>query len=131
MQRGAKKLTETIKNIFKCPFIDNLGDFSWAQRAVDAEEACDVTSNVRSSLGSSRYRVGPPIFPSGSDVLAGSKDINAGAKVGVLGHCIIESGISYSDHFRKAAGGVFFRVLGMVSGSCDDGNTGPEKLKTE
>ena len=44
-----KKLTDVAENAFERLFIDDRSDLVWGQGAVDAEEVCGETSNVRSS----------------------------------------------------------------------------------
>jgi len=131
MQYGGDKLTDTTENILKRSFVNNLGDLSWGQRAVDTEEVCDETSNVRSSHGCSRNGFGPPIIPSGSDVQAGSEDIDGGTIIGELGPCILDSRSGDGNRFPNTSGGGIFCVPIIVSSGYNDGNTAVGKLKTE
>ena len=58
-QHGTEKLTHTAENTIECFRIDYCGDFGRGQSAVEAEEVCGETGNVRSSHGSSVY--GAPV----------------------------------------------------------------------
>jgi hypothetical protein len=86
---------------------------------------------VRSRHGSSRNSVGPPIVPSGDDVLPRGENINRGTEVGEGGHRVLEIRGADSDGFLGTGGGGIARVLGVVSGSHDNGDTGIKKLKVK
>ena len=130
-QRGAKELTDTGESFSKCLVIDHLGDFGWGQGTVDAEEVCGESSNVRSSRGCSAGDFSLPIIPGGSDVQAGSPDLDRGTIIGEVGLCVIESRSGDSDRFLSAGRRVFFRVLVLASSGYDDGYTAFVKLKME
>jgi len=61
-------------------------------------------------------------------VLTGSPDINGGTMIGELGLCIIESRSGDGDRLLTAGGRVVARILVIVSGGYNDGDTGVVKL---
>jgi len=126
---GRKKLTDVTENTIECAVLNSLGDLRWGQSAVDAEEVCGVTSNVRSGHGSSRDGIGPPIIPSGSDVQAGGPDFDGGTIIREAGLCIIESRSGDGDRFLNTGRRVVARVIVTVPGGYGDGNTSVVKLK--
>ena len=126
-----KKLTNTTKNVLKRLITDNLSDLCWGQSAVDAEEVCGETSNVRGSHRGSRDHIGPPIVPSGNDVQTRSPDIDGSTEIGEVGLDIGNGRSSDGKSLQNASGRVFARVIVIVSGSDSDGNTAVVKLKTE
>ena len=81
MRHGTEKLTDVAKNVLKRLFVDNGGDLGWGQRAVETKEVCGETSNVRSSHGSSRDHVGPPIIPSGMTFKPAAKTLTGAPKL--------------------------------------------------
>ena len=129
--RRRKKLTDATENVLERLSIDKLGDLGWGQRAVETEEVCGETSNVRGSHGSSRNHLGLPVVPGGDDVQAGSPDINGGTKIGEVGLDIQDSGSGDSNRLPNASGRVFARVIVTAPGGYDDGNTTVIKLRTE
>jgi len=126
-----KQLTDTVQNIIKCSFIDDRSDLGWSQRAVDAEEVCGETGNVRSSHGSSVDGVGLPVVPGGSDLHSGSPDINGGTIIGEVGLRVIDIRSGDGDRLFSAGGRDVSRVLIFVSGGNDNGDTTVVKLKME
>ena len=126
-----KKLTDTSENVLKRLRVDKLGDLGRVQRTVGAEEVRGETSNVRSSHGSSRDHVGLPIVPSGNDVQTRSPDIDDGTEIGERGLCILDSRSANGDSLLNASGRGAVRVLIVVPGGYDDGDTAIEKLKPE
>jgi len=96
-----------------------------------AEEVCGETSNVRGSHGCSRDHFGLPIVPGGNDVQAGSPDINGGTEIGEVGLHIGDSSSGDGNRLLNASGRVFARVIVIVSGGYDDGNTAVVKLEME
>ena len=124
-----KKLTDVAENVLKRPFIDDCGDLGWSQRAVEAEEVCGETSNMRSGHGSSRGQIGLPIIPSGDDLRAGSEDINWGTKIGEDAYFIIVSRRGDSDRLLNASGRAVARVLAVVPCGYDDRDTAVVKLR--
>ena len=131
MRHGTKKLTDVAKNVLKRLFVDNCGDLGWGQRAVETKEVCGETSNVRSSHGSSRDHVGPPIIPSGNDVQAGSEDVNGGTKIGEVSPFIIDIRSGDSDCLLNAGRRVVARVVVIVSSGHGDRDTMFVKLRME
>ena len=130
-QHGEKKLTDTAENITQCLFINNLGNSGWGQRAVEAEEICGETSNVRSSHGSSVNGFSLPVIPGGSDVQAGSPDVDGGTPIREVGLCVIDSRSGDGDRLLNTGRRVVARVLVVVSGGHDDSDTAVVKLKME
>ena len=128
-QCRVKKLTDSADNIIKRLFIDNRRDFGWGQSAVEAEEVRSETGNVRTGHGSSADGVNLPVRPGGSDVLAGSPDINDGTIIGGVGLRVIDIRIGDSDRLFNAGRRAVDRVLVFVSGGYDDGDTTGAKLK--
>jgi len=55
---------------------------TWGRGAVEAEEVCSETDNVRSSYESSVDGVSLPVIPSGNNAHPGSPDINGGTIIG-------------------------------------------------
>ena len=131
MQHGEKQLTDTSENVLKRLFIDNLGYLGWSQSAVDAEEVCGETSNVRSGHGTSREHLGLPIIPSGYDINAGSVDINEGTIIGGGGHCILECRSGDGNRLPNAGRRVVLHVIVIAPCGYDDGDTAVVKLKME
>ena len=86
---------------------------------------------MRSGHGGSRDGFGLPVIPSGSDVQTGSENINGGAIIGELSPCVLDGRSGNSDRFSNASGRGVLRILVIVSGGYDDGNTTVIKLKTE
>jgi len=129
VQHEVKQLTDTAENTVERFFIDNRGDFDWGQRAVEAEEVCGETGNVRSSHGSPLLLFSPPTSAGGNDVHAGSPDVDGGTIVGFTPLCIIERRSGDGDHLLNAGRRVVARVLVIVSGRHDDGDTAVVKLK--
>jgi len=76
MQRGGNALTDTTENTIERFIANKLGNLGWSQGGVDAEEIRSETSNVGDAHRSSGDGFGLSIIPSGSDVHAGSPDIN-------------------------------------------------------
>ena len=130
-QHGEKRLTDVTENVLKRLCIDSRGNLVWGQSAVDAEEVCGETSNVRSGHGSTRDRIGPPVVPSGSDVQAGSKDIDGGTIIGEVGPLIIDIRGGDGDRLLSAGRGVVARIVVIVSGGYDDGDAAVVKLEVE
>ena len=129
MQHRAKKLTDVAENVLKRQFIDSRSNLCWGQRAVEAEKVCDETRNVRSGHGGSADNVGPPIVPSGSDVQAGSEDINGCTIIGEEGSLIVDIRSGDSDRLRNAGRRVVGRVVVVVSSSYGDGDATIVELK--
>ena len=92
----------TIENTIESCIINELGHFGWGQSAVGGEEIRDETGNVGVAID---VPFGLAIIPSGSDVHAGSEDIDGGTEIGCLGPCILEIRIGDSDRFLNAGGG--------------------------
>ena len=130
-QQGAKQLTDTTENTIKCFFVDDRGDSGWSQRAVEAEEVCGETGNVRSSHGGSADGVSFLARPGGSDVHAGSPDINAATIIGVAGLRVVDIGIGDGDRLFNTGRRKVARILVFVSGAYDDGDTAVVKLRME
>ena len=130
-QHGEKELTDTTENVLERLLINKLGDLGWGQRAVEAEEVCGKTSNVRGSHGGSRDHFGLPIVPGGNDVQARSPDVNWGTEIGEVGLRILDSGSADGNRLLNASGRVIARVTVIVSGGHDDGNTTVVKLGAE
>jgi len=129
--RSKKALTDVAENVLKRQFINSLSNLVWGQRAVEAEEVCGETSNVRSSHGSSRDHVGLPIIPSGNDVQAGSEDINGGTIVGEEGPLIIDIRSGDSDRLCNTGRRVVACIIVIVSSGDGDCDTVFIKLKME
>ena len=123
-----KKLTDTTENTIKRFFLDNRGDFGWGQSAVEAEEVCGETGNVRAGHGSSAVDVGLPARESGSDVHAGGPDINDGSIIGEVGFRVIDIRCRDGDRLLNAGRRVLARVLVIVPGGYDDSGTVVVKL---
>ena len=131
MRCRAKELTDTADSIIKCSILDNLGDFGRGQSAVDTEEVCGEAGNVRTCHGSSAENFGPPTRVGGCDVLAGGPDTNASTIIGVAGLRVINIRIGDGDRVLSAGRRLAARVLVIVSGGHDDGDTMVVKLKIE
>ena len=129
MRRGVKKLTDTANNTVECLVINDRGDSGWGQCAVEAEEVCGETGDVRSGHGSSADGLSLPVIPGGSDVHAGGPDTNAGTIIGVAGLRVVDIGIGNGDRVLRAGRRDVDRVPVFVSGGCDDGDTTVVKLK--
>jgi len=130
-RRGVKRLTDTAQNTIKCFLVDHRGDLGWGQRGLKAEEVCGETGNVRSSHGCSVGGTGSPIFPGGSDVHAGSPDIDGSTVIGEPGLLVINIRSGNGDRFFSAGGRPVARVPVKVPGGCEDGDTKVVKLKIE
>jgi len=126
-----KKLTDIAEHAIKCFLLDYCGNFGRGQSAVEAEEVCGETGNVRSSHGSSVDGVSLPVFPGGRDVHACSPDIDNGAKIGEVGLRVIDVRSADGDNLFDAGRRGVARVLIIVSGGYDDGDTTVVKLKME
>jgi len=131
MQPEVKVLTDTTEKTILRFVADKLGDLAWRQSGIGAKEVRGKTSDVGGGHGGSRDGFGPSIVPSGSDVQAGSPDINWGTPVGEVGLLVSESRSSDSDCFLNPGGGVVARVFVVVSGGNDHGNTAIVELKME
>ena len=129
VQHEVKQLTDTAENTIECFFIDNRGDFGWGQRAVEAEQVCGETGNMRSGHGSPLHLFSPPTSAGGNDVQAGSPDINGGTIIGFIELFIIERRSGDGDHLLNAGRRVAARILVIVSGRYDDSDTTVVKLK--
>jgi len=130
-RRGVKRLTDTAQNTITRFLVDHRGELGWGQRGIEAEEVCGETGNVRSSRGCSVGGVGPPIFPGGSDVHAGSPDIDGGTVVGEAGLLVINIRSGNGDRLFSAGRREVARVPVKVSGGCEDGDTKVVELKIE
>ena len=130
-QCGVKKLTDTAENTIKCFFPDSHGDLAWGQSGVEAEEVCGEAGDVRSSHGSSAQDFGLPVFPGGSDVHAGSPDINGGTIIGEVGLRVIDIRSGDGDRLLSAGRRLAARILIIVSSGDDDGDATVVKLKME
>jgi len=131
IQRGAKQLTDTAENVLKRLCIDTVANLVWGQSAVDAEEVCGETSNMRSSHGRPRDHIGTPVIPSGNDVHARSEDINRGTKIGEGGPCIMDITSTDSDCLLSAGRRVVDCVGIIVPGGYDDCDAAVVKLEVE
>lgn len=86
---------------------------------------------MRSSHGGSRGNPCLAIVPGGNDFLTRSEDVEGGPEVGEVGYRIVEVRSTDGDSFTNTGWGDVARVLSIVSGGCDNGDTGIEKLKME
>jgi len=102
--KHGKGLTDTGESIITCFVIDNRGDFGWGQRAIEAEEVCGKTSNMRGSRGSSAGGFSLPVIPGGGDVQPGSPDVDGGTIIGEVGLCVIDSRSGDGDRLLNAGG---------------------------
>jgi len=127
----AKVLTDTTEKTILRFVADKLGDLAWRQSGIGAKEVRGETSDVGGGHGGSRDGFGLSIVPSGSDIQAGSPDMDGGTPIGEIGLAIVESSSGDGDCFSNAGGGVVARVFVVVSGGNDDGNTAIVELKME
>jgi len=86
---------------------------------------------MRSSHRSSVDGVSLPVIPGGSDVQAGSPDVNRGTVIGEAGLRIINGRGGNGDRLLDAGRRVVACVLVIVSGGYDDGDTAVIKLGAE
>jgi len=85
---------------------------------------------VKSSHGSS-VGVSLLVVPGGSDVHAGSPDINGGTIIGEPGLHFIDIRSGDSDNLLTVGRSDVNHVSAFIPGGCDDGDTMVVKLKME
>ena len=86
---------------------------------------------MRGSHGSSAQCFSLAVIPGGSDVPTSSPDINGGTIIGEAGLRIIDGGGGNGDRLLNASRRAVDRVLVLVSGGYNDGDTAVVKLRIE
>lgn len=126
--RAGRSLTNTRNDVIQRLFLNRCVNLSGVQRAVETEQICDKTRNMRCRHGSSREDANRPIVESRNDIETRSPDVDTGSEVGEICLCVVNCRGRDGDGLRDAGRGGGGDILVIVSCGNNDRDTKIEEL---